>query len=69
MLMKSKINLKVVDNEGAFLSEASLGRSDWECKPEEDSSSAASRSLADHHSSNGSDSFASFEDGNTSSSS
>ena len=42
MLMKPKMTLKVahaVDNEGASFSEASLGRSNWEWKLEEDASS------------------------------
>ena len=54
MVMKPKITLKVakaVDNESASFSEASLGRSDWEWKPEEDASSVESGSSADHDSS------------------
>ena len=70
MLMKPKITLKVaqaVDNEGASFSEASLGRSDWEWKPEEDASSAesgssASGSSADQDASIGNESSASSED-------
>ena len=56
MVMKPKITLKVakaVDNESASFSEASLGRSDWEWKPEEDASSVESGSSADHDSSSG----------------
>ena len=46
MVMKPKITLKVAkvaDNESASFSEASLGRSDWEWKPEEDASSVVFR--------------------------
>ena len=72
MVMKPKITLKVakaVDNETASFSEASLGRSDWEWKPEEDASSVESGSSAEHDSSNGNESSATSEDGNSSSSS
>ena len=70
MVMKPKITLaQAVDNEGASFSEASLGRSDCEWKPEEDASSAESGSSADHDSSSGNKSSASSEDGNGSSSS
>ena len=72
MVMKPKIILKVaqaVDNEGASLSEASLGCSDWEWKLEEDASSAEFGSSVDHDSSSGNESSASSEDGNSSSSS
>ena len=67
--MTPKITLKVaraVDNEGAFFSQASLGRSDWEWRPEEDPSSAESASSADHDSSSGNESSASSEDGKSS---
>ena len=72
MVMKPKITLKVakpVDNESASFSEASVGRSDWEWKPEEDASFVESRSSAHHHSSNGNESAATSEDGNSFSSS
>ena len=72
MVMKPKITLTVahaVDNEGASFSEASLGRSDWEWKPEEDASFAESGSSADHDSSSHNESSASSEEGNSSSSS
>ena len=72
MVMKAKITLKVakaVNNESASFSEASLGRSDREWKPEEDASSVESGSSADHDSSCGTESSASSEDGNSSSSS
>ena len=72
MVMKPKITLKVakaVHNESASFSEASLGRSDWEWKPEEDASSVESGSSADHDSSSGNESSATSEDGNSSSSS
>ena len=61
MVMKPKITLKVakvVDNESASFSEASLGRSDWEWKPEEDASSVESGSSVEHDSSNGNESSA-----------
>ena len=72
IVMKPKITLKVakaVDNESASFSEASLGRSDWDWKPEEDASSVESRSYADNDSSSGNESAATSEDGNSSSSS
>ena len=72
MVMMPKITLKValaVDNEGASFSEAYLGRSDCEWKPEEDASSAESGSCADHVSSSGNESSASSKNGNSSSSS
>ena len=70
--MKPKITLKVakaVDNKSASFSEASLARSDWDWKPEEDATSVESKSYADNHSSSGNESSATFEDGNGSSSS
>ena len=72
MVMKPKITLKVaqaVGNEGAPFSEASLGRSDWEWKPEEDASSTEFGSSADHDWFSGNESSASSEDGDSSSSS
>ena len=72
MVMKPKITLKVakaVDNESMSFSEASLGRSDWEWKPEEDASSLEFGCSADHDSSSGNESSATSEDGNSSSSS
>ena len=69
MVMKPKIALKValvVDNEGASFSEAPLGRSDWECKPEEDARSAESAFSGDHDSSSSIESSESSEDGNSS---
>ena len=72
VLMKPKITLKVahaVGSEGASSIEASLGRSDWEWKPEEDASFAESRSAADPDSSSGNKSSACSEDANSSSSS
>ena len=71
MVMKPKITLKVakaVDNESASFSDASLGCSDWEWKPEEDASSVEAGSSADHDSSSGKESSACSEDGNSSSS-
>ena len=59
MVMKPKITLKVakaVENESASFSEASLGRSDWEWKQEEDASFVECGSSADHHSSSGNES-------------
>ena len=72
MLMKPNITLEVaqaVGNDGASFFEASLGRSDWEWKPEEDASSAESGSSADQNSSSGNESSASSKDGSLSSSS
>ena len=72
MVMKPKITLKVekaVDSESASFSEASLGRSDWEWKPEEAASSVEYGSSADHDSSIRNESPATFEDGSSSSSS
>ena len=72
MVMKPKITLKVakvVDNESASFSKPSLGRSDWEWKPEEDASSVESGSSAYHDSPSGNESSPSSEDGNSSSSS
>ena len=72
MVMKPKITLKVAkgfNNESASFSEASLPRSDWEWKPEEDASSVESGSSADHDSSSGNESSATSGDGNSSSSS
>ena len=72
MVMKPQITLKVAkvgDNESASFSEASLCRSDWDWKPEEDASSVESVSSADHDSSSGNESSATSEDGNRSSSS
>ena len=72
LVMKPEIILKVahaVDSEGTSYFEASLGRSDWEWKAEEDASSAESWSAADPDSSSGNESSASSEDANTSSSS
>ena len=72
MVMKPKITLKVpkaADNESASFSEASLGRSDWEWKPEEGASSVESPSSADDDSTGGNESYATYEDGNSSSSS
>ena len=66
-VMKPKISLKVaqaVDSKATSYSEASLGRSDWEWKPEEDASSAADSDL-----SSGSETSACSKDANTSSSS
>ena len=68
VVMRSKITLKVahaVDSEDTSYSEASLGRADWECKPEEDSRSAESGSDA----SSGNECSASSKDAITSSSS
>ena len=72
VVMKPKILLKVaqaVDSEAMSYSEASLGRSDWELKPEEDASSAESGFAAHHDLSSGNESLASSKDANTSSSS
>ena len=54
MLTKPNITLKVaqmLDNEGAFFFESSLGRSDWEWKMKEDASSANFGSFAGEDSS------------------
>ena len=72
MVMKPKITLKVakaVDNESASFSEASLGRSDWEWKSEEDASFVESGSSVDHDSYSGNESSATSKDGKSSSSS
>ena len=72
MVMKPKITLKVakaVDNESAFFSKASLGRSDCEWKPEEDAIYVEFGPSAYHDSSNGNESSATSEDGNSCSSS
>ena len=72
MVMKLNITLKVakgVDNESATFSEASLGRSVWEWKPEEDASSVEFGSSTDHDTSSSNESSATSEDGNSSSSS
>ena len=69
MLMKPKITLKVahaVDNEGASFFEASLGCLDWEWDPQEDATSAKSRSTTDQDSSSGNESSESSDDANSS---
>ena len=60
---------KAIDNESASFCEASLGRYDWEWKPEEDASVVESGSSAGNDSSSGNKSSASSEDGNSSCSS
>ena len=63
--MKPKITLKVaqaVDRQATSYSEALLGRSNWEWKPEEDAISAESRSAANCVSSSGSESSSSSKD-------
>ena len=69
MVLKPKITLKVakaVNNESASFSEASLGRSDGEWKPEEDATPVEYGSPSHHDASGGNESS---EDGNSSSSS
>ena len=71
MVMKPNITLKVakvVNNESASFSEASLGPSDREWKPKEDASCVESGFSTDHDSSSGNEGSATSEDGNSSSS-